>query len=170
MIDTQHRRRRCVDSFQQNCFVVTYVSFLDSHCPGLFSKLEASFQFIAAPPAFFFIARDAFAPPGADVWHIQQVNLKTILPIESRFANGTKIKRVAAEGATCSAKPLHFPTFVEPARRRLEADNLPLRTFVVQNVPRCKLAQGEEPRTCDEFAIVSRYPGANGQRRKVVAG
>ncbi len=88
--------------------------------------------------------------------------------IEASVAIGTAVECGFAETAADTAESLLAAPFFKTARRRLEADDFPLRPLVVQDVVGAKFAESKESRAGDELPVVARHPGANGQRREVV--
>ena len=136
---------------------------------GFASELVGDTQIKSAPPPIFLVASDAFAPPTPHVGLFQQFKHFTIGRIEASVAVGAAVKCGFAETSAHAAKAFLAAPFFQAAGRRLEADDFPLCAFVIDDVVRAKLAQGEEARAGNKLAIVAWNPSTHGQRWEIIA-
>lgn len=169
VVDAEEGGGRGVEEPEDGRAVVGDVGFLGARGSSFLGELEAGFQLVAAPAPLFFVAGDALAPAGSDVGHFEEGDDLAIASVEADLADRAEVERGLAEGSAGTAEAQGPPPLVQASRRGLEAGDLPLVAFVVEDVARREFAQGEEARVDDEFAFSSRDPGPHGEGREVVA-
>ena len=137
VVDAQEGGGWGVEEPEDGRAVVGDVGFLGARGSSFLGELEAGFQLVAAPaPLFSFVAGDALAPTGSDVGHFEEGDDLAVASVEADLADRAEVERRLAEGSAGTAEAQGPSPLVQASRRGLEAGDLPLVAFVVEDVAR----------------------------------
>src|SRR5205823_5412078 len=147
----QQGRGRGIDEPEHRTAVDYHVGFAHPQGAPIGRKLVTRLDLEAAATAFFLVACDALAALQAYVGHLKQRGKEAVLAVESRLASWAHVAGLLAVRTTRPAKPPSHTAVMQTTWRHLKSDDLPLGAFVVQDVGRGELAQGQEARASDEL-------------------